>query len=505
MARNKLPMLSRIITLLSVIIIEPISLIQSSIIPPPPPFNLSHFIYPKVTAFTESNTPPHPPYFLQGVLDAIANKEKLGMDYIRVLELDVKKAKPRIKQKARDQWACARCCTPGVLDAIANKEKLGMDYIRVLELDVKKAKPRIKQKARDQWACAGCCPPGVLDAIANKEKLGLDHIRVLELDVKKAKYSTVQRYEFRVRVGKTEVVLKMHDEVSEWKKLVELGNNESSDFEALVRRIGAKAVIDSFKIEGPFELRVARDDDQLSLALPLNTSYSGLRRISVGEGITVEVKGAEEISIFNPSDRHHHPYTDKSIWPALCTSLLPIRILGSASVFAYRNKRPSAHINTVFSSKNAIKLLPDKCYVRPEKPKHIFNSLSIRISMLERVLRNLLNETGNQNSALGSLKERIKASTLFRFQLGLEKDIRSNDTYWSTLADWRTRPIIERVFFEVVARMEGEVMKPLIIKKVRPFLDSDSFAWNSLLSNLSFTKFPSVLVPPEALTLDVKW
>ncbi|KAI3465378.1 hypothetical protein Pfo_022041 [Paulownia fortunei] len=398
---------SRIFALLLLLAIQTLSLINSSIIPPPPPFNLSHFIFPTVTTFAElGSIPPQPPHFFQGVLDAIATKEK--------------------------------------------------------------------------WA--------------------LEDIRVSELDVKKAKYGSVQRHEFRVRVGKSEIVFKMHEEALEWKKLAVLRKNGSSNFEILVREIGSKAVLDSFKIEGPLELRVARDKDQLSLMLPLNTTHSGLSRISVGEGITVEVQGAEEISTFHPHDHHQPPYgiltyrkwneVGSNIWPALCMRLPSIRILGSASVVVYRSQRPAAFIQTVFPSRDAIELLPEKCYVWPNyvKPRHFINSLSLRIAFLERVL-----------------SSKIRASTIFRFQLELERNIRSNDTYWSTLAEWRTRPIVERAWFEVAARIEGEILKPLFIKKVRPLNDIDSFAWSSLLSNLSFTKFPSVLVPPEALTLDVKW
>ncbi|KAL0323090.1 UNVERIFIED_CONTAM: hypothetical protein Sangu_1928300 [Sesamum angustifolium] len=378
---------------LLIIIVQFVSLIRSSTVPPPPAFNLSHFLYPKVTTFVESGIPSQPPSFLQGVLDAITNKEK--------------------------------------------------------------------------WV--------------------LEDIQVSELDVKKAKYRSVQRYEVQVRLGKARILLKMYEEVSEWKKMGELRNNETSNFEALARKIGSEAVIDSFKIEGPFELRVAGNDDQLSLMLPLNTSYSGLRRISVGDGITVEVKGAEEISIFHPSDYHQLPFGAftkmkwnevGSIWPALCKALLPVRILGSASVVAYRDRRPAAVIPTVFPSRDAIKLLPDKCYVGPryEKPRHLPSPLSTRISLLDRILR-----------------------------LEMERRIRINDTYWSTLAEWRTRPNTERVWFEVVARIEGQVLKPLVIKKVRPLIGTDSFAWSSLVSNLSFTKFPPALLPPKALTLGVKW
>ncbi|EYU36280.1 hypothetical protein MIMGU_mgv1a007411mg [Erythranthe guttata] len=408
-------MVTRYFASFLLIIVNSLSLIRSSIIPPPPPFNLSHFIYPRVTALTESDITPQPPQFLQGVLDVIANREKWTVEYIRVSELDVKKAK----------------------------------------------------------------------------------------------FRSVQRYEFRVRAGKAEIVLKMSEEGSEWKKLLEVRTNETSDFESVARKIGSKAVIDSFKIEGPFELRVARDVDQLSLMLPLNTSHSGLHRISVSEGITVEVKGAEEITIYHPSDNHlPRDFFTYGKWPAFCTALLPIHIVGSASVVAYKSRRPDSLIQTALTSEDAIKLLPDKCHIQPnyKKPRHLLSSLRIRITLLEELLRSFLSDRGgNANVALGSLKTRIRAVNVFRFHLGLERDIRANDTSWTTLAEWRTKPTIERVWFEVVARIEGEVLKPITVKKVGPLIDTDSFSWNSILSNLSFTKLPSVLVPPEALTLDVKW
>lgn len=124
---------------------------------------------------------------------------------------------------------------------------------------------------------------------------------------------------------------------------------------------------------------------------------------------------------------------------------------------------------------------------------------------MEKLLRSFLGDKIDQNTTSGFLKASIKASTVVRFKMELERDIRSNDTAQGTLAEWRTRPSVERVWFEIVARIEGETLKPLAIKKVRPLIEVDSSAWSNLMSNMSFTKFPSVLVPPEALTLDVKW
>ncbi|CAA0830262.1 Unknown protein [Striga hermonthica] len=407
MSGDKFPMLTGVLTPFLLIWSHYVTSIHSSITP----FNLSHFLYPKVTSFTESDTSlPQPPPFLQGVLDAIAKKER--------------------------------------------------------------------------WA--------------------VEDIRVSEVDVKKAKYRTGLRYELRVHFGKAEIVLKMHDELSEWRKMMAQMNG-TLNFEAMATIIATEAVIDSFKMEGPFELRVTSDNDQLSLVLPLNTTHSGLKQISVGEGILVDIQGAREISMFHPPTISTYGNWNYFgiILPGLCTAPTPIRILGPASVLAHRNQRPTALVQTAFTSEKAIKLLPDKCYGKRQRRLH--DSLSSRIGSLERVLRSFLNISSSKSYALGSVKTRVKPLSAFRFRLELEREIRDDDAFWSTSAEWRTRPTVERVYFEVLARIEDEVLRPLVIKKVRPMIDTDTFAWSSLSSNISFTQFPSVFLPPEALTLDVKW
>lgn len=357
---------------------------------------------------------------------------------------------------------------------------------------------------------------GLLKQIALTEKWNLEDIRVSKLDVRKAKFGDLQRFEFRVQFGKSEFVFKLLDQVSGWKRFEKLVNG--SDFNDLVSEISSKrAVLDSFKIQGPFHLRVA-GDHRLTLLLPLNNSFPGVKRILVGQGISVEVKGAEEISLSHSTDLHKTVNgsastralrNDFGYWPSLCVAWLPIRVVGSATVVAYRTRNPEARIETVFSSDQTVKLLPEKCYDSRiyQKWDRVLpiNFLSTRIALLERVLQTFLGRRMNQNASSGSVKVKIIATSIFRFQLELERDIHRNDTYWRTLADWRTKPTVERVWFEVVGRLEGQDLKPVTIKKIRPFSEVESKAWSSLMSNVSFTKFPSVLVPQEALTLDVKW
>lgn len=242
-----------------------------------------------------------------------------------------------------------------------------------------------------------------------------------------------------------------------------------------------------------------------------NVSHSGLRRILVGEGITVEVKNAHEVSFFQTSNIgqqanviDHREQCNLWLFPCgTCISLLPVRISGSASVVAFKTRNPGAYIASNMLSQNVIELLPDKCYSRDilKRPQYPIVSLRSRIRLVENVMKIFLSEKFNG----AKVKAKIEASTAFRFQLELERKIRSNDTRWSTMAEWRTKPTVERVSFDVLARIERKRLKPLVVKKIKPFVGEDSFEWSNLMSNMSFTKLSSVLLAPEALTLDVNW
>lgn len=345
-----------------------------------------------------------------------------------------------------------------------------------------------------------------------RQRWDLEDVRISNLDLRKVRFGSAPRYEFRVGFGKIKWVIKhSEEEVGSWKRF----RNEKTDFGSLVTEAASiMGVLDTFKMEGPFELRVG-GDDQLSLLLPVNTSHNGLKRILVREGITVEVRRAQEVSLIhssgfgitgNRSVAINEKFEFWPFWQSMCIPLLPIQVLGAVSLVAYRTRNPDAYIETTFISKDTIELLPEKCYnshVHKEWACPI-DFLSSRIALLERVLKSFLGDRIRQNRS-GFLKTKIKASAIIRFPLELERDIRSNDILHSKLAEWRTRPNVERMWFEVMARVEAERLETLSVKKVNPFIIVDSDSWSNLMSNVSFTKLRSVLVPPEALTLDVKW
>ncbi|XP_050223645.1 uncharacterized protein LOC126673514 [Mercurialis annua] len=351
----------------------------------------------------------------------------------------------------------------------------------------------------------------VLKEISDRLNWDMDTIRTSRLKVSKIRFSNAQRYEFRVRFGKMPLLFKFPDELHSWKRIT----NTNHEFENFVNEIGSSTVLDTFKVEGPFDLRVS-DQDALSLSLPLNVSHSNLKRVLVGKGITVEIRAAKQLSVFQTFDSNFDMNTSDKIKKGIggfcsffhqyCRPLLPIHVIGSASLIAYNTRNPDASVETILLSKETMELLPEKCYNYMHKNRAMLShSLSSKIDRLGILLRTFLGNKVGQNRLSGFIRTNIKAATVIRFQLALEKKIGNNTTLVGAVEDWRTKPTVEQVWFEVVARVEDENLRPVTVKKVRPFIAVDTVSWSNLMSNISFTKFPSFLLPSEALTLDVKW
>ncbi|KAL7605132.1 hypothetical protein Lser_V15G18875 [Lactuca serriola] len=345
----------------------------------------------------------------------------------------------------------------------------------------------------------------ILGEISATEHWKSEDFRVSNLEIEKVKFGNLQRYEIEFLLrNKKDYVFNSVDNVSSWKRF----KDKEGDFEVMANEVSSKAVLGSIQIEGPVELLVS-GDNEMSLLLPWNTSHSGLKRILVGEDVTVEVKNANEVSLFKTSNLGQQADSEHNlidhIFPYMtCTPLLPVRISGSSSVVAFRTQNPGAHITSNLLSNHVIELLPDKCYSTHTYKKQPcpIKSLRLRIRLLETVLKSLL---GDKIGYGAKLKAKIEASTAFRFVIEIERKIRMNDTRWTTMEEWRTKPSVEHVWFDVLARIENRRLMPIVVKKMKPFVGVDSFAWSNLMANMSFTKLSSVLVAPEALTLDVNW
>ncbi|KAJ0229783.1 hypothetical protein HA466_0313470 [Hirschfeldia incana] len=354
----------------------------------------------------------------------------------------------------------------------------------------------------------------VLKEISTKQKWNLEEVRFTKLEVKKLRIGTGRSFEIRIRFGKSRFVFVFPDEVTDWRRSSGGGGGgRNVELDEIVKEANSSKVLDPVVLKGPLELRVDGDDDRLSLALPMNISHIGLKRVLVSEGISVEIKESQAVSLFHSSNRRFAATVDTReggcLWSSLgpvCVPLPPIQIIGSASLVAFRTPETDSQIKTSFLSDETILLLPEKCYDKAHTYKQHYlprDLLGLKIEKLEKALSSL--RSNGTAQTVSSVTAKLKASGIVRFQLEIGRRIGSNESETSKRAEWRTKPKIERVWFEVKAKVEGDKLKAVGMRKVVPFIEVDTEAWSSMMSNMSFTKFPSILGPQEALTLDVKW
>ncbi|KAG2305167.1 hypothetical protein Bca4012_064234 [Brassica carinata] len=346
----------------------------------------------------------------------------------------------------------------------------------------------------------------VLKEISTKQKWNLEEVRFAKLEVKKLRIGTGRSFEIRIRLGKSRFVFIFPDEVTDWRR-------RNVELEDIVKEVNSSKVLDPIVLKGPLELRVDGDDNRLSLALPMNISHIGLKRVLVSEGISVEIREAQAVSLFHSSSRRFAATVDikeggcswSSLGP-MCVPLPPIQIIGSASLVAFRTPEADSQIKTSYLSDETIHLLSEKCYDKAHTYKQYYlpaDLLGLKIEKLEKALSSL--RSNGTVQMVSSVTAKLKASGMVRFQLEIERRIGSNESETRKRAEWRTKQKIERVWFEVKAKVEGDKLKAVGMRKVVPFVEVDTEAWSSMMSNMSFTKFPSILGPQEALTLDVKW
>ncbi|KAF7829728.1 putative signal peptidase I [Senna tora] len=289
-----------------------------------------------------------------------------------------------------------------------------------------------------------------------------------------------------------------------------------SDLASLIHQLAPLAVLHTINIEGPLELHV-HAPHQLSLSLPMNISYTGLKHVIVGEGITLDVRRAQEISFFDSSDldlpwnastMFSNSKWKSDVWQSTCMTLIPIHVSGSASLSAYGAHNPALYIETTFISEDTILLLlPEKSSdAAPTCKKRScpFDALSLRLRMVEKILRSILGRRVLQDQLFVYLEANTKASIALKFPIEVERHarVRVLSITRDHIIKWTTRSITERVGFEVVARVESERLKLVSIRKFKPVQLSDL---DILKPNKSFSnKLPSLLyMNDQALRLPV--
>lgn len=373
----------------------------------------------------------------------------------------------------------------------------------------------------------------VIDAVADKYGWDPDaEVRVWPLDAEGALVGAVQRYEFRARAGGAlSALARSSDEAVDWSRpdapaVKEVVGPDGVDFVAGDGAIGFGSGVRDLDLFGPFELVVSdgAGGGLAELQLPsLNATYTGLKRVLVAAGVALKITGALRASFSHPHSigllsNGSLLATNRGLSQILhlshstCAPLLHMRIVGSSvTIVAHETNVSGGHMKPLLTSDDAIELLSDQAEVNEMSDRLIsacvFCSISPKLPRLEELLKTWFNNRNEFNRTMNFFEARVTSMTLVKFRLELERDITEEDDIWDDVPEWKTLPVVQRITLDVIARVEEEGrLKAISVKKVRKSLEiADATSWSSLTSNVSFADFTSLVLPPDPLSLDVKW
>ncbi|OEL32636.1 hypothetical protein BAE44_0006344, partial [Dichanthelium oligosanthes] len=246
-----------------------------------------------------------------------------------------------------------------------------------------------------------------------------------------------------------------------------------------------------------------------------------LKRILVTDGVGLKVTGAQKVSFSHPHSigllANGSLLTSNNdlsqIWPwsySTCAPLLQVGVVGSVVIVVHQTSLSGGHVKAALRSHDTMELLLDKCQVNVSNrliSACLFCSISPRLIKLERILKTWFSKRNHENSSMHFIEAKVTSIPLVKFRLELGRDITEEDHIRKDAPEWKTKPTVEQVTVDIIARVEDDDrLKAISVKKVRqPFAIVDTTTWGSLTSNVSFTQFMSFVLPPEPLSLDVKW
>eukprot|EP00249_Psilotum_nudum_P012612 c23885_g1_i1 orf=539-1876(+) len=396
-----------------------------------------------------------------------------------------------------------------------------------------------------------------VDALVNSLGWSKDDVKISNIDTEDAKFGQTVIYEFDIQAGDAFLPLRLSEEITSWQYLVELpsGEEDSLGTGAMLatiddkqqqtavgdERIGAlTAVLAPFQLSGPVELWI-QDAEQLRLALPNDVEAGVLRKVLLADGAVVTVEGAREVSLEHPLQLPL-PLPSDSRESGLAASLLALadrlryasrmeqmpllslRIVGPTSLVATVPKelKPSGNsLKVKRLAPGAVELVSRKQgQVQVEGldplpaldpinswmfPLPSLNGTNSKLQNLEKLLISFLGPKAYQKGSFKLLRAKASAATFVQVEFQIEKRLSNDNIPTAFWPEWKTRPTVQRLDYQLLAKVEGQKLLPVHIHQLEHYTNVESYTWRAITGNVSFSKLPRILLPSSPLTLDPKW
>lgn len=381
------------------------------------------------------------------------------------------------------------------------------------------------------------------DSIVQKMGWKPEEVKISNLNSIDTMIGHATLYEFDLQIGNAILPLRLSEDVTSWQFMEDVFANEDqqetagSENTVAERRQQITPVLAPFQLAGPLELWI-QDADHMRLSLPHDVEAGILKKVMLADGAVVTVKGARELNLRQPleiplplgSSTEDSSNLASSLF-ALASKLrhasandgkpLSLRIVGPSSLVASSVSEPDSASNRLkvkrlapgsveLISRQQQEISPVSIEASIDSQEHndmwmwplpSLNSTHPKLKGFDELLREILGSSAQKEQSFKLLKARTAAATFVKVQFELERKLGSDMFSSETWPEWRTKPSIERLPFELIAKLEGDKLLPLNLQQIEPVKPVETYSARSLAGNVTMSKVPIVLLPPSPMTL----
>ncbi|KAI4296492.1 hypothetical protein L6164_036445 [Bauhinia variegata] len=284
-----------------------------------------------------------------------------------------------------------------------------------------------------------------------------------------------------------------------------------------------------------------QDAKDMRLSLPHDVDAGVLKKVILADGAVVTVKGARSVSLRHPLDlplplnRSQNGFAAglltlaeqlRQASRAQDAPILSLRIVGPTSLTAASSSSTSSNnklklkrlapglvelsspshakaiesLSTIDLQGEALTLLTPTQFTTMW-PLASLNGSNANLLGFEALLSSVLGPKANKKGSFKLLKADVSAHTFVKIGFEVEKMLKEGDEFsLEGFPAWRTKPETTRMYFEVLAKVDGDKVIPERVIPVTPVV-VDTVASNLLEGNVSMSKTPIVHPPPNPFTL----
>ncbi|KAL3621034.1 hypothetical protein CASFOL_035946 [Castilleja foliolosa] len=352
-----------------------------------------------------------------------------------------------------------------------------------------------------------------------------DDFKISGFDLRDAQVGRSVAYEFDVEIDNKVLPLKLLEDVNRWEYVdLPIFQREHLDKQAKENGLLPKRQFDDqmpvlapFQLAGPMELWI-QDADDMRISLPHDVDAGVLKKVILADGAVVTVKGAKSVSLRHPVElplplnRTNNGFASGLLTLAEFLQdaarsedgpIISLRIVGPTSITSPAPSSPSSNNNRLKLKRLAPGLVGSYHPPRRRGPTRSQPSISKEKQQpfYHRIGSARCGRScqAKKGGSFRVLKADVSAQTFVKIGFEVEKKVKESEI--EGFPEWRTKPSMVTMHFEVLAKVDGNKVVPERVVQVEPVMAEDSIAPSVIAGNVTMSTVPVVHLPPSPFTL----